>query len=480
LTKTVTKLLPELGLFSATSLVIGCVVGSGIFVSSGGMARHLGSAPLLLGVWLVGGFFTLLGGLTQCELVGQMPGTGGIYTYFREIYGEATGFFYGWANLTVGNTGSIAAIAYIFASYFSEFVPLPHLAPAVEKIAVHIPYLGSLFPFQDFGIKVVAAILICVLTFINIRGVKLGTLVQSISMSAKVLAMIIVIAIAFAFGHATGGSTSHWFETNPAHISHWTWIAGVIAALSSAFWSYDGWGTVAYIGDEVKNPEKNLPKAIIWGSLCFIALYLVMNLAYLYILPVHTLGVVPDDRVASAMAAKVLGHSGAVIIALLVLLSTFDAVNSSILTCGRVFYAMAVEGLFLKSVAEVDPEFHTPKRALLHQCAWCLILLFSGSFDLVTSMYVFVSWLIYLMMAIGVFILRRRHPDHPRPFKIPGYPYVPILFVLFAFGFLVLTLAGDITAYANHEAPAINSVMGLVFVLLGAPLYLYVKKFQKN
>ena len=334
---------------------MGCVVGSGIFVSSAGMARRLGSAPLLLAVWVVGGVFTILGALTQCELVGQMPGTGGLYTYLREIYGETTGFFYGWANLTVGNTGSIAAIAYIFASYLSEFVPLPHLSPALEKFAVHIPYLGSLFPFQDFGIKAVAGILICGLTVLNIRGVKLGTLVQSISMSAKALALILVIVLAFALGHSSGGTTANWFEAGALHVSRWTWLAGVTAALSSAFWSYDGWGTVANIGDEVKEPEKNLPRAIILGSICFIALYLLMNLAYLYVLPVHELGLAPDDRVASSMASKLLGHTGGVVIALLVLLSTFDTVNSSILTCGRIFYAMAREGLFLKSVAEVHP-----------------------------------------------------------------------------------------------------------------------------
>jgi APA family basic amino acid/polyamine antiporter len=443
------------------------------------MARHLGSAPVLLMVWVVGGFFTLLGALTQCELVGQMPGTGGLYTYLREIYGETVGYFYGWANLTVGNTGSIAAIAYIFAAYLGEFVHLPHLPIAYEKIAFVIPYLGSLYPLQDFGVKAVAGTLICALTYLNIRGVKLGTLVQTISLSAKVIALVLVIAVALIFGHFSGASTSNWFETNPVHVSHWTWLAGVTAALSGAFWSYDGWGTVAYIGGEVKQPEKNLPRAIILGSICFIALYLLMNLAYLYILPIHELGAAGDDRVASVMISRVMGHTGGVLVALLVLLSTFDTVNSSILTCGRVFYAMAVEGLFLKSVGEVHPKYGTPSRALLHQCAWCLILLFSGSFDLVTSMYVFVSWLLYLLMGIGVFILRIREPHRVRPFRVPGYPWVPLIFVLFTFSFLGLTLVGDISAYVNHEAPVINSVMGLVFVLSGAPLYFYLLSQRK-
>jgi APA family basic amino acid/polyamine antiporter len=475
------KLKPQLGLFSATSLVIGCVIGSGIFVSSAGMAKRLGSAPLLLLVWVVGGFFTLLGALTLCELTGQMPGTGGLYTYLREIYGDAVGYFYGWANLTVGNTGSIAAIAYIFGAYLSEFIPLPHLSPALEKVAIHLPYLGDLFPLQDIGIKGVAALLICGLTYLNIRGVKLSTLVQTISMSAKVLAMIVVIAVALIWGgHTPGASTANWIAPGTIHFTHWTWLAAVTAALSGAFWSYDGWGGVAYVGGEVKQAEKTLPRAIILGSICFITLYLVMNLAYLYVLPIQQLGAAPDDRVASVMVSKVWGHAGGILVALLVLLSTFDNVNASILICGRVFYAMAREGLFLKSVGEVHPKYGTPSRALLHQCAWCLILLFSGSFDLVTSMYVFVSWLLYLLMGIGVFILRFREPNRPRPFRVPGYPWIPALFVLFTLVFLVLTLAGDITSYANHEVPVINSVVGLLFVFSGTPLYLYILRQRKS
>lgn len=472
-----THLKRELGLFSATSLVIGCVVGSGIFVSSAGMARALGNAPLLLAVWVAGGLFTLLGALTQCELVGMMPGTGGLYTYLREIYGEVTGFFYGWAQLTVGNSGSIAAIAYTFAIYLGEFVTLPQLSPALEQWPLYIPYLGTLFPFKEIGIKIVAGSLICGLTYLNINGVKLGSALQTASASAKVLALITVVAAAVILGPSSGASTAHWFESTSAYagLSGWAWIAAVVAALSSAFWAYDGWGSVAYIGDEVKDARKNLPRAIILGSLSFIALYFLMNLAYLYVLPVEAIGIAVEDRVASAMVSKVLGQGGAALIALLVVLCTFDSVNSGILTCARVYYAMAQEGQFLKSVAKVHPKYGTPSNALLLQCACCLVLLFSGSFDLLIGMYVFVSWLIYLLMGVGVFVMRLRDPKRTRPFRVPGYPWVPLLFVFFALAFVVLTLAGDIGAYASHEVPVIRSVMGLLFVFTGLPMFFYLK-----
>ncbi|MEK7690057.1 MAG: amino acid permease, partial [Bdellovibrionota bacterium] len=451
----------SLGLYPTTAIVIGSVIGSGIFVSSAGMARQLGSAPWLLSVWLVAGVMTLFGAFTQCELTGQMPRTGGLFEYFREIYGDGFGFLYGWANFMIAGSGAIAAIAFIFASYAGEFFSLPRLSEAWEKWPLVIPYAGTLYPFADMGTKALGATLILTLTAINARGVSLGAGLQSISTTAKVLALFIVVAGAFVLGSGSG-TTANFFSAStlaPASsIQDWKSIAlAVTLALSGAFWSYDGWGAVAYIAGEVKEPTRTIPRAILLGTAIFMSLYLLVNLAYLYILPIDQLGAVASDRVASAVVSSFAGPLGASLIAGLIVLSTFDTVNGTILTNGLVYYAMAQRGLFWKRAGAVHPDHGAPSWALWCQGLWAATLLLSGSFDLVTSMYVFVNWALYAMMGISVFVLRRRNPGAARPFRIPGYPWVPAIYVLFAVTYVVFTW------FANRQA----SIIGVLLVLTG-------------
>ncbi len=469
-----------LTLYPTTAIVIGSVVGSGIFVVPVSMAQGLGSAPLLLLVWVVTGIITLMGALTQCELVGQMPRTGGLYEYFREIYGEKLGFLYGWANFMIAGSGAIAAIAIIFAKYFGEFVTVPHLSEAWEKIPWHLPLLGDIFPFANMGGKCIAAIIIIFLTIINIRGVKVGAYLQSISTTAKVIALLIVTGVAF-FAGSHIGSIANWSGVTDAgaSLSGWSLIGAIGTAITGAFWAYDGWGNVAYIGGEVKEPEKTLPRAIILGTIIFILLYIVINLAYLYILPIGKLATVPDDRLASEMVTAVIGGIGGALVAGLIMLSTFDTTNSTILTNARVYFAMARDKVFTPRAAVVHPKFQTPHIALALQGLWALILLFSGSFGLILDMYVFVNWLLYAMMALGVFILRRREPDRVRPFKVPGYPIVPAIFVLFATCYVIVTLVKDIDGYVNGNQAIISSATGLALVLAGLPFYYFWKNKPK-
>lgn len=465
-----------LTLLPVTAIVVGSVVGSGIFAVPAGIAREVGDASLILMIWVGAGLITLFGVFTQCELVGQMPKTGGLYEYFRTIYGERTGFLYGWANFMIAGTGAMAAISIVFANYLGEFVTLPHLSPQLEAIPWSLPFLGEIYPYANIGGKVVAILVVILLTTINIRGVRVGGSLQVISTTAKIIAIVCVIGVAFIAGGSIG-STANWSSVtgDGASLSGTKLLTAIAFAVTSAFWAYDGWGNSSYIGGEVKDPTKTLPKAIILGTLLFITVYLLMNLAYFFILPVDQVASAPSDRVASLMVSTVIGSVGGALVAALIMLSTFDTTNSSILTNARVYYAMANDGVFSPRAGEVHPKYHTPHKSLLMQCTWAVVLILTGSFGLLLDMYIFVNWLMYVFMALGVFIMRKRNPTAERPFRTPGYPIVPAIFMLFATLYVGVTLVTDIQAYTAGERPILQSVTGLVLVLAGLPFYYFWK-----
>ncbi len=470
-----------LGLFPATALVIGSVIGSGIFVSSSGMARGLPSGSQLIAVWIFAGVMTVLGALTQAELCSRMPVTGGLYSYFRTVFGDRLAFFYGWANFMIAGSGAAAAIAFIFAGYLGEFIPLWHAPQEWQKWAVQIPYLGTLYPGADLGEKLVAAVLILFLTALNVRGVRLGAWVQSLSVSAKILAILILVFCAFVFGE---GSWTQVVSPNPAVSveSIWSYAGLWLVAMGGAFWSYDGWGNAAYVGGEIRDAKKNLPRAILMGITIVMAIYLLVNLAYLYVLSATGVASAPGDRVASSLMNAVVGSQGAMLIAGLVVLSTFDTVNCSVLTNARVYFAMANEGLFWKPVGVVHPKYHTPSRSLWLQGGWASILVVTGSFDLITSMYVFVNWLFYFLIPVALLILRERDRRNPNLsnqkeiFQTPFYPVLPLLFAAFTLTYVVYTLIADIQGFRAGTQPCIRSLMGLLLVLGGAPVLWAVRR----
>jgi APA family basic amino acid/polyamine antiporter len=297
-----------------------------------------------------------------------------------------------------------------------------------------------------------------------------------VSTSAKVIAIACVIGVAFIAGQSIG-STANWSSMTEQgmSLSGTQLLTAVAFAVTSAFWAYDGWGTSANIGGEVKDPQRTLPRAIILGALVFISIYLLMNLAYFFILPVDQVASAPSDRVASLMVSTVIGSVGGALVAGLIMLSTFDTTNSSILTNARVYYAMANDGVFASGASAVHPVYHTPYKSLILQCTWAVVLILTGSFGLLLDMYIFVNWLMYVFMALGVFILRKRQPDAERPFRTPGYPFVPLVFILFATLYVVVTLVTDIQAYRAGERPILQSVTGLVLVLAGLPFYYFWK-----
>ncbi len=468
---------PKLGLFIATSIVVGAVIGSGIFKKPAIMAKELGSPEALLIVWVVAGVVTLFGALTNAEISGMIPKTGGQYAYFQEMYGDFFAFLYGWAIFIVIQTGSIASIAYVFSHYAGYFFRLPNFPPATEtSFVLSIPYIGDIYPLRDIGEKALTIGLILFLSAANYFGVEFGGKISGFFSSLKVLA---VIAIAVLAVFAPCGTTENFTRDAPWFRSDLSLVGAFAMALSGAFWAYDGWNNVTYIGGELKNAKRNLPLALIIGTLIVIAVYALINLAYLYVLPVEKMA--GSKLVASDLAEAAVGKSGGALVAAAVMISTFGAANGTILVSARVYYAMARDNLFYAPIGKIHPVFKTPANALIVQAIWSSVLVLSGTFDILTDMLIFVSWIFYAMGAYGVFVLRKKYPEAERTVKTWGYPLVPAIFVIFASIYVVLTLYTDIQNKAAGRTEIINSLFGLILTAAGAPVYLfYNRKKKKN
>lgn len=468
-------LIPTLGLFSTVMLVIGGVIGSGIFRKPGVMASQVGSPELLLLIWVLAGVITLFGALTNAEIASMIPETGGQYIYFERMYGPFFGFLYGWAMFVVVQSGSIAAVAYVFAEYSTQFVPLPHFPDNIANWSFHLPFIGDISPLKEIGVKGVAAAMIVLLTAINYVGVRFGGLVQNIFTIAKVGAMMALMLGVVLL--PTGGSASHLTQDHPAvHLEGFAMFAAMAAALQGAFWAYDGWNKVTYIAGEVKQPQRNIPFGLLWGMLAVTALYVLMNVAYCYALPIEEMA--KSKLVAADVAEKIFSGGGRWI-ALAVMLSTFGASNAIILATARVYFSMAQRNTAPGFLGRAHPRFRTPGAALVIQGVWSVLLLFSGTFDMLTDTLIFVMWIFYAAGAYGIFVLRRREPDALRPYRVPGYPWVPWIFVVFAVLYLGFTVYNDVTGYraavAQGKPALINSAFGVALVLVGTPLYFFYR-----
>ena len=469
------KLIPALGIFSAVMLVAGGVIGSGIFRKPGIMASQVGSPEVLLAVWLVAGIVSILGTLSNAELASMMPRTGGQYVFLQRAYGPFVAYLYGWALFAVIQSGSIAALAYVFAEYTGRIVPLPEASASLAGFAFHVPLIGDVAPFKELGIKGLAATVILLLTIVNYLGVRFGGVVQNIFSIAKMGAMIglaLAVLITPGVGHVVNLTTG----SAVIHPTGLAWWAAIAAALQGAFWAYDGWHKITYIGGELKSPQRNLPRSLIFGILLVTGLYLLMSAIYAYVLPIDEMA---KSKLVAADVAERCFAGGGRWIAVAVMLSTFGAANAVILTSARVYFSMGEGGMFPAVLGRAHPRFHTPAPSLMAQCVWSILLLFSGTFDTLTDTLIFVSWFFYVANAWAVIVLRRREPDAPRPFKVPWYPIVPLVFIGFGLVYLVLTLCNDVSAYRKAVAagqPALlNSALGLALVFIGTPIYFYYR-----
>ena len=455
------------------SIVAGSVIGSSIFMKPALMASQLGSPQIMLLVWIVAGIFSLFGAMIMAEISAMLPETGGQFVFLKVMYSNFMAYLLGWAAFIVINTAGVAAIAFIFSRYFEYFVALPRFSPEVESsLVIHIPFIGKIFPLQDIGVKALTILLIIFLTFINYRSISSSNRVQVIFTAAKVAALIFLVFAIFSSG---SGDASHFVkQSSSVSISGFPLAVAFIAATSGAFAAYDGWGNLASVAGEIINPGKNIARSFLIGMLLCMGVYILVNLAYLYVMDVDQMS---GSKLVAADALRIsVGQIAAGLISAMIMVSCFGATNVNVMACPRITFAMAKDGFFFSWAGKVHPRFQTPVNALWLHAAWSSLLVMSGSFDMLTDMFVFVSWVFYAIIAIGLFILRKKMKDHPRPYKVWGYPVVPALFILFTVFYLCLTVYNDVKNYTEGKSPIINSLLGLGLTLLGVPFYFYFKR----
>jgi len=442
----------DLGICSAASIVVGTVIGSGIFLVPNSMVKSVGSPAMVFAVWIAGGLLSLFGALSYAELAAALPQAGGEYVYLREAYGPMWGFLYGWTQMWVAKSGSIATLATGFFIYLANFHPeLEH-----TWWVVPLPIGESGRPLEIHYGQVLAMGVIAVLALINYFGVRIGGDVQVVVTVLKVGLIAMIILIGLGTGH---GSAANYQTSIPAPGG----IAGFFAALVAALWAYDGWNNVSMVASEVRQPQRNLPWALIAGTLTVIGIYLLTNLAYFYVLSAGS--VASTSRVASEMMRRILGSRGAGAVSIAAMISIFAALNGSILSGSRVPFAMARDGLFFRRIAFVHPEHRTPSVSILALSAWAALLVLSGRYDQLYTYVIFASVILYGMATAAVIVLRFKRPELARPYRTVGYPVVPLLFVLGVASLVVSTL---------RSSPR-ESLMGLALIALGLPFYFYWK-----
>jgi APA family basic amino acid/polyamine antiporter len=441
----------DLGLWSAVAIVVGTVIGSGIFIVPQTMVRLVGSPSLVFVVWIVGGLLSLAGALSYAELAAAMPEAGGEYVYLTEGYGPFWGFVYGWTQMWVAKSGSIAILATGFFYYLANF------APGLDQVVVTLPLpLGAHGAPLDirYGQLCAMALIFC-LGVLNYFGVKIGGGVQVVVTIVKVALILLIVIAGLGWGHPAAGRSSVLAPLT---------VLGFFAALVKSLWAYDGWNNVSMVASEVRAPQRNLPLALVWGTTAVIAIYLLANAAYFYVLsPQQVAG---SNRVAAAMMRQVLGQSGANLVSVAAMISMFAALNGSILSGARVPFALARGGYFFSSVGRVNAAHHTPGVAIMGLSLWGMIVVLSGTYDQLLDYVIFASWILYGMTTATVLVLRRKQPDLPRPYKTIGYPVVPVLFVIMAVAIVISAL---------YNSPR-ESLMGLALIFAGLPFYFHWRK----
>ena len=463
-----TSFKPTLGLFDGTMIVAGSMIGSGIFIVSADITRNVGSAGWLVAVWLITGFMTLTAALSYGELSGMFPKAGGQYVYLKEAYNPLMGFLYGWSFFAVIQTATIAAVGVAFSKF----------------LAYLVPELGNNYFLFDAGIikvysgQLVSIVIICLLTYINSKGVKEGKLIQTIFTSAKLFALFGLIAFGFLLvkesfwteNWKTGFTAMQDFGQKDAagQLQPTTWIgisgsalAGAIAAaMVGSIFSSDAWNNVTFIAGEMKNPKRNIGLSLFLGTLIVTVIYVAANLMYLNVLPLERIAFATDDRPAVEASLRIFGDNGAIIIALLIMVSTFGCNNGLILAGARVYHTMAKDGLFFKNVGTLNKNA-VPQVALWIQCIAASIWSLSGKYGQLLDMISFVVVLFYMLTIAGIFILRKKRPDAERPYKAFGYPVLPVLYILMGAAFCGLLIIYK----PEYTWP------GLIIVLIGVPLY---------
>ncbi len=461
---TQTSFKPSLGLFDATMIVSGSMIGSGIFIVSADMLKYVGSAGWLLAAWVITGFMTLTAALSYGELSAMFPKAGGQYVYLKESYNPLIGFLYGWSFFAVIQTGTIAAVGVGFAKFAGYFIP----SLAWEDINT----------FNLVGVKIhyaqlVAIILIVFLTFVNTRGIKTGKIIQTVFTSTKLLSLFGLILAGFLFfkkdiwnaNWNNAWTLQHLTKAKDGTINYQHLLTGVgLGAIASAMvgsiFSSDAWNNVTFIAGEIKNPKRNIGVSLFLGTLIVTIIYVLTNIVYLATVPLNNLAFAQDNRVALEASHAIFGDIGTKLIAVMIMISTFGCNNGLILAGARVYYTMANDKLFFKQAAKLNKNI-VPEWALWIQCIMASVLCLSGKYGDLLDMISFVVVMFYALTIFGIFILRKKRPDADRPYKAVGYPVLPVIYILMAVSFCALLIKYK----PDYSWP------GLIIVLIGIPIY---------
>jgi basic amino acid/polyamine antiporter, APA family len=436
---TASSLPRAIGTLGSTAIVVGTIIGSGIFLVPHDVAQQVGTVGSLFLVWIVGGILALGGALSLGELGAALPEAGGVYIYLREAYGQLFAFLYGWGMLLVIHSGSLATLAVAFGIYSSSFVPLT----ALEQ-------------------KLIASAVIAALALVNIVGVRAGSAVQTIFTVAKLAGLAIIMGFALLSPHVTPVVASHGLPTPHTTLSSF----GV--ALIGVLWAYEGWHMLSYSAGEVKEPSRVLPRSYFLGTLLVVAAYLGANFAYLRVMPLAALA---EHQKVAAKAMEVLaGPRGSLFVSALILCSIFGALNGTMLTGPRAYFAMARDRVFFTAVGRVHPRFQTPALAVLIQAVWAIVLATSGTYKQLYTYVIFTGWIFYGAATLAVVVLRRRAPTLERPYRVWGYPVLPVAFTLAALAIVVNTLAST-----PREA-----LIGMALVAAGVPIYFAWQRLNRG
>jgi amino acid transporter len=437
----------RLGLWSAIAVLVGSTIGSGIFRSPAGIADKLPGPLPLLAIWVTGGIFALCGALTLAEIAGAYPRTGGVYVFIRESWGRLPAFLFGWAELVLIRAAALGAISTTFSEYFI-------------RVLGHDPRVA---PYSQYVHYVAAAAILLTAAF-NYIGIKWGALVQNVTTLAKVGALLAIIVFALVLGlPQTGG---HFTPAIPPGSFN---FARFGLALVSVLWVYDGWADVSFVGGEVKDPERNLPRVLIFGTLIVIALYALANIAYLAVLPVEEIR--HSKLVAADVAGKLVGAVGVAFVSIAVMISTFGTLNGSVMTGSRILFAMAADGALFKPIAIVHSRFQTPSVAIALEAGLGVLFVLLGTFEQLADTFVTAIVPFYALAVAAVFILRRK-PGYQPPFRVPGYPVVPAIFIV-----ATVLLLGNAIIDASSRVPTLG-VIGVI--LLGIPVYFIRAAVQRR
>ena len=440
-----------LGRWDATLLTVGSVIGTGIFITTADIARVLPHEGMILLVWTLGGFLTLAGALTYAELGALYPRAGGMYHYLKEAYGTFWGFLYGWACFLVIMSGGIAALAVAFGEYLGSFVPLF----STRNILFSLPIGG--WSWSVSGGQIAGALAILLLTAVNHIGLREGAAVQNFLAVFRIGSIVAFVGLAFFVDKPVSASVVE-------KLPEINLFAAVGIGMIAALWTYDGWYGATFSAGEMRDPQRTLPFGLVWGTVIVMVLYALINLVYFVALPLDAIAETP--RIGEAAAAALFGDGGGRLMSFAILVSTFGCLAATILFSPRIYLAMSRDGVFFRSLGAVNPRFHTPVRSLWAQSLWAVVLTLSGTYEQIYTYVIFGGLLFHAGTAGAIFVLRRKYPDVERPYRVFGYPWVPLLFILASILLIGNTLVGK----------PVESLIGLVFIAAGVPAYLWWRR----